>query len=213
MGARDANEEHRAATPLELLFDLCFVVAVSRAASLLHHAESHGSAGRAVVSYVLVFFAILFSYISPVVNFVNAWRGSHQVDADLASRIVWLDRFVQNPDRRVRNPNLLWSHEQLWLIDHGASLGFHHDWRRVTEDAPRARGWPLDDHVLQSRATRLALVDEECAGRLDRDTLQSALNAVPEEFLPSAGVEGGRRRRAAYVAFLWKRLKSPRPFI
>lgn len=34
---------------------------------------------------MLVFFAILFSYISPVVNFVDAWRGAHQVDADLAS--------------------------------------------------------------------------------------------------------------------------------
>jgi cell division protein FtsB len=34
---------------------------------------------------VLVFFAILFSYISPVVNFVDAWRGAHQVNADLAS--------------------------------------------------------------------------------------------------------------------------------
>ena len=152
-----------------------------------------------------------FQYLSAGRPFLPT--DAERVDADLASKIVWLDRFVQNPDRRARNPNLLWSHEQLWLIDHGASLGFHHDWRRVTEDAPRARGWPLDDHVLQSRATRLALVDEECAGRLDRDTLQSALNGVPEEFLPSAGGEGGRRRRAAYVAFLWKRLKSPRPFV
>ena len=150
-----------------------------------------------------------FQYLSAVRPFylVDAER----VDSDLASRIVWLDRFVQNPDRRAKNPNLLWSHDQLWLIDHGASLGFHHDWSRVTEAAPRARGSPLDDHVLQSRATRLALVDEECAHRLDRDTLQSALDAVPDQFLPSA-VEG-RRRRAAYVAFLWKRLKAPRPFI
>jgi hypothetical protein len=150
-----------------------------------------------------------FQYLSAVRTFYLA--DAERVDSDLASRIVWLDRFVQNPDRRAKNPNLLWSHDQLWLIDHGASLGFQHDWSRVTEAAPRARGWPLDDHVLQSRATRLALVDEECAHRLDRDTLQSALDAVPDEFLPSA-VEG-RRRRAAYVAFLWKRLKAPRPFI
>jgi hypothetical protein len=137
---------------------------------------------------------------------------TEQVDPILASKIVWLDRFVQNPDRGAKNPNLLWSHGQLWLIDHGASLGFHHDWRRVTEDAPRARGWRLDDHVLQSRATGVALVDDECAARLDRGTLQSSLDAVPEEFLAASGSDAVRRR-AAYVAFLWKRLKAPRPFV
>ena len=42
MGSRDASEEHRASTPLELLYDLCFVVAIARAATLLHHAGSHG---------------------------------------------------------------------------------------------------------------------------------------------------------------------------
>ena len=52
-----------------------------------------------------------------------------QVDPELASKIVWLDGLVQNPDRTVKNPNLLWSQGALWLIDHGASLGFQHDWR------------------------------------------------------------------------------------
>jgi hypothetical protein len=137
-----------------------------------------------------------FQYLSGVRPFLAV--DAERVDADPASRIVWLDRFVQNPDRRARNPNLLWSHGQLWLIDHGASLGFHHDWRRVTEEIPRTRGWRLDDHVLQSRATRLALVDEECAGRLDRDTLQSALDAVPGAFCrrrgpkPAASARGVR---------------------
>src|SRR4029077_10447486 len=56
-----------------------------------------------------------------------------QVDQELASTIVWLDGLVQNPDRTVKNPNLLWSHNHLWLVDHGAALGFQHNWPAVTE--------------------------------------------------------------------------------
>src|SRR5262245_19275295 len=64
------------------------------------------------------------------------------VDPELASKIVWLDGLVQNPDRTAKNPNLLWSSGQLWLIDHGASLGFHHDWGSVIEEAPR-KSWSV----------------------------------------------------------------------
>src|SRR5262245_2544355 len=133
------------------------------------------------------------------------------VDPDRASRIVWLDGLVQNPDRTVKNPNLLWSHGQLWLIDHGASLGFQHAWSRVTEQTPRSR-WPAANHVLLSRATALGLVDAPMAERLDRSTLESLLETVPDEWLLHENDEARRRRRAAFVAFLWKRLKSPRPF-
>jgi hypothetical protein len=135
-----------------------------------------------------------------------------RVDADLASRIVWLDGLVQNPDRTEKNPNLMWSRDRLWLIDHGASLGFHHRWSAVTEDSPRAQGWSLSNHVLGSRATRLAIIDTDLAGLLDRTVLESAVGAVPAEYLSMNGIDT-HRRRAAYVAFLWKRLKDPRPFL
>jgi hypothetical protein len=135
-----------------------------------------------------------------------------RVDSDLASRIVWLDGLVQNPDRTAKNPNLVWSRDQLWLVDHGASLGFHHRWSAVTEESPRMQGWSLSTHVLGSRATRLAVTDTALARILDRPVLETAVDAVPAEYL---SVPGGdiRRRRAAYVAFLWKRLKEPRPFL
>jgi hypothetical protein len=136
-----------------------------------------------------------------------------RVDPDQASRIVWLDGFVQNPDRTTKNPNLLWSHGELWLIDHGASLGFQHAWSRVTEQSPRACGWSAASHALSSRATRLELVDELLADRLGRDVLQSTVDAIPDDLLAEAGDEARRRRRAAFVAFLWKRLKRPRPFV
>ncbi|HZL95710.1 MAG TPA: hypothetical protein VFB99_18785, partial [Vicinamibacterales bacterium] len=136
-----------------------------------------------------------------------------RIEAELASKVLWLDGLVQNPDRTVKNPNMIWSHGQLWLIDHGASLGFHHDWSLVTEDSPRRCGWDVSNHVLSPRATRVSLVDEGLATRLDRTTLESAVEEVPDDFLSERDRDALRRRRAAYVAFLWKRLKSPRPFV
>ena len=84
MPSRDAGEDHRASTPLELLFDLCFVVAIARAASLLHHAVSHGAAGSAVVSYLLVFFAIWWAWM----NFT--WFASAFDVDDLLYRLLTL---------------------------------------------------------------------------------------------------------------------------
>jgi hypothetical protein len=58
MVARRADEELRSATPLELFFDLCFVVAVAQAAAGLHHAVSEGHLADGVLGYVLAFFAV-----------------------------------------------------------------------------------------------------------------------------------------------------------
>lgn len=58
MTARDPGESHRPSTPLELLFDLCFVVAIAQAATSLHNAEHHGSPTAAVAPFLMVFFAI-----------------------------------------------------------------------------------------------------------------------------------------------------------
>jgi hypothetical protein len=136
-----------------------------------------------------------------------------RVDHELASTIVWLDGLVQNPDRTVKNPNLLWSHNQLWLVDHGAALGFQHDWPAVTEASPRSGRWSITDHVLRSRATHVAAMDGSLATRVHREAIEWALDGVPDDFLVEDGGEALRRRRAAYVAFLWKRLRSPRPFV
>jgi len=139
-----------------------------------------------------------------------------RVEPNEASRIAWLDGLVQNPDRRPKNPNLLWSHGQLWLIDHGASLGFQHAWSRVTEQSPRLGGWSVESHALGSRAMQLDVVDGAMAERLSRATLESTLDMVPDEWLLNENDqndEATRRRRAAFVAFLWKRLKRPRPFV
>lgn len=84
MVSRDAGEDHRAATPLELLFDLCFVVAVARAALLLHHAVSSGHAGSGTVSYLLVFFSIWWTWL----NFT--WFASAYDNDDAIYRVLVL---------------------------------------------------------------------------------------------------------------------------
>jgi hypothetical protein len=138
-----------------------------------------------------------------------------RIDEWTSSRIVWLDALVMNPDRTRRNPNVMLASGRVWLIDHGSALGFHHAWASVTEDTP-LRPAPLDDHVLAARATRLAELDEPLAERLTRDIVRAAVAAVPDDFLEPLVAAGGgdslSRRREAYAAFLWKRLKAPRRF-
>ncbi|MEO3752735.1 low temperature requirement protein A [Streptomyces sp. B6B3] len=64
MRARSTDEEHRAATPLELFFDLCFVVAVAQVSAELHHYLADGYAGNALGSYLAVFFAIWWAWMN-----------------------------------------------------------------------------------------------------------------------------------------------------
>jgi len=73
MVARDVEEPHRVSTPLELFFDLCFVVAVAAAAGELHHAEGHPDhLSTDVVSYLMVFFAIWWAWMN-VTWFASAY--------------------------------------------------------------------------------------------------------------------------------------------
>ena len=64
MRPRDPHEPHRAASPLELFFDLVFVVAVSLASQNLHHAESESHVGAGVLAYLMVFFAIWWAWMN-----------------------------------------------------------------------------------------------------------------------------------------------------
>ena len=136
-----------------------------------------------------------------------------RIDGELAARIVWLDAFVENPDRTAKNPNLMIKSGKVWLIDHGAALNFHHDWARVTEQSPREPGQIVAEHLLRVSEAQLAAADAELAPKLDRETLQQALDQVPAELLAPQDPSRAERERAAYVAYLRKRLHAPRPFV
>ncbi|WP_328614582.1 low temperature requirement protein A [Amycolatopsis sp. NBC_00355] len=84
MRSRDSSEHHRVATPLELLFDLCFVVAVGQAAAQLHHALAEGHIGHGVFSFALVFFGIWWGWL----NF--SWFASAFDTDDVPYRLVTL---------------------------------------------------------------------------------------------------------------------------
>ncbi|HEY9226065.1 MAG TPA: HipA family kinase [Gemmatimonadaceae bacterium] len=143
-----------------------------------------------------------------------------RVNADDAAAIVWLDRLVLNPDRTHRNPNLMWWRDRLWLIDHGAALGFQYAWSSVSESSTSRPLMTFEPHVLRERVSDLQGWDEIFAARLTRDVIEDAVAQVPDSFLTpllalgdAENPESLRRRRAAYSAFLWKRLKAPRDWV
>ena len=137
----------------------------------------------------------------------------HRLDADLASAIVWHDAFVTNVDRTPRNVNLLMWHRQVWLIDHGASLIFHHQWdgylERSTSPFPMTK-----DHVLFGQASRVAEADARLVQRLSAEVMARIVEGVPDDWLEDTPhFNGPREQRAAYLRYLTARLQAPRRFV
>lgn len=140
-------------------------------------------------------------------------RQLEALDDDFAARVLWLDGLTQNPDRTAKNPNVLLWHGRPWLIDHGAALTFQYGAAHVTEDSPRERV-DYSDHVFGGRTALLARYDAELTRLVDARALALATAAVPDEFLAAAALDATPdKSRAFYRAFLWKRLKAPRPFV
>jgi hypothetical protein len=132
-------------------------------------------------------------------------------DPGLASRIVWLDAFVTNLDRTARNTNMLIWHRQLWLIDHGAALYFHH--AGLDDPAAAANPFPLvRDHVLLPAASRIAEVDAGLAARLTRPVLEGIVALIPDAWLADAATSPAMAR-AAYLDHFVRRLAAPRAFV
>jgi hypothetical protein len=128
---------------------------------------------------------------------------------DEGARVLWLDAFTANVDRSWRNPNLLLWHGDLWVIDHGASLYFHHGWRSGVTDPAKfaAQAWDVGGHVFEECAHRARELDEVIAARLGRDVFVEVLAQVPDVWLePVPGAETPDALRTAYVDFLVARL-------
>jgi hypothetical protein len=107
-------------------------------------------------------------------------------------------------DRTANNPNLLWWHGRLWLIDHGAALYFHHAAARDPAHA-RLRFPQIAEHVLLPYASSIEAADERLAHRVTAELLEDVVAVVPDEWL-----DGDRRR---YVEYLSERLTEPREFV
>lgn len=139
------------------------------------------------------------------------WDPNVVVDPAEASRVLWLDAFTANVDRTWRNPNLLLWHRDLWLIDHGAALYFHHSWAGPTAAPERFAGQPYDasDHVFAASVSLIGTADEELAGRITPALLTEVLDLVPDEWLEPAGVRTTPTElRRGYQDYLLARLRS-----
>ena len=138
-----------------------------------------------------------------------------KVDAELASRIVWLDALVTNVDRTVRNTNMLMWHRRLWLIDHGATLYFHHAAGWTTDRQRPLDPFPLiKNHVLLRSASQLEAIDESMAAMLTSAVLRTIVDGVPSSWLtPGDGAADVDAVREAYLRYLQVRLEPPRRFV
>jgi hypothetical protein len=168
----------------------------------------------------------------PVVN---------RVDPLTASQIVWLDCLLTNVDRTARNTNMLIWNKELWLIDHGAALYFHHSWdgfvgshslennapRKTSNDGPSAKPpvasleqqatrpfLPVRDHVLLPQASEIETVDAVYSNRLTPDHIEEIIDLIPEEWLvnwPSG--QSPEEIRSVCTQFLITRIATSAIFV
>lgn len=135
------------------------------------------------------------------------------VDEMLASQIVWLDAFVTNVDRTVKNTNMLVWHGETWLIDHGAALYFHHSWRDWEKAAMSPFSY-IKDHALLRKASRIEDADKLLRQKITPRTLEKIVGLIPDEWLEWDGVdETPEQLRDVYRRFLTTRLKHSDIFV
>jgi hypothetical protein len=136
-----------------------------------------------------------------------------KVEPALASQIVWLDAFITNVDRTFRNTNMLLWKKELWLIDHGASLYFHHSWSNWEKHAQSPFAL-IKDHVLLPQASLLTETDILFKERLTPEILQEIVNLIPDVWLQWEDVDSTPEElRTVYLQFLLTRLKHSDNFI
>jgi len=135
------------------------------------------------------------------------------VDAKLASQIVWLDAYITNVDRTFKNTNMLIWHKELWLIDHGACLYFHHSWNNWEQHAKSPFAL-IKDHVLLPQASLLKEVDAEFKAILTPEILEEIVNTIPVDWLQWEDAdETPEALRNVYLQFLKTRLENSEIFV
>lgn len=138
---------------------------------------------------------------------------ANRMDELTASRLVWLDAFLTNIDRTARNTNMLLWNRELWLIDQGASLYFHHSW----SDWEKAALSPfpyVKDHALIRHATRMEEADAEMRARITPEVIDAVVDAVPDDWLAASGTPASvAEQRDVYRNFLKIRLSNSQIFV
>ncbi|GAA2456210.1 HipA family kinase [Streptomyces glaucus] len=104
-----------------------------------------------------------------------------RVSPEEAGRILWFDALVNNVDRSWRNPNLLMWRGELWLVDHGATMIWHHNWPGA--EASAARPYDARDHALKSFAPDVAAAAATLASLVTEDLLAEVTAEIPDAWL------------------------------
>ncbi len=134
-------------------------------------------------------------------------------DSELASAIVWFDAYITNVDRTPRNVNLLLWQDEMWLIDHGASLYFHHNWASFQRQQQSAFAM-IKDHTLISFAGAIRQADETLRPRLRPALIQNIVELIPAIWLAEEPVFANHAaHRAAYKTYLLDRLEQSSIFV
>ena len=103
------------------------------------------------------------------------------VGPEEAGRIVWFDALINNVDRSWRNPNLLVHRGELWLIDHGATMIWQHNWPSAQTSA--ARPYDASDHALARFAPDVRAAAAELAPRVTEELLAEVTAEIPDVWL------------------------------
>ena len=148
-------------------------------------------------------------YLSGAISFDPA---AERVDPLLASQIVWLDCLITNVDRTARNTNMLMWRKELWLIDHGASLYFHHQWTNWEQQAAKPFA-QVKYHVLLPWASQLDSADEQFRSILVPEKIEGVLETIPDEWLTTDTEPNTNENRKVYEHFLLKRIKNSTNFL
>jgi hypothetical protein len=111
--------------------------------------------------------------------------GVGSVESELAGRVLWFDALVGNVDRSWRNPNMLFWHGRLQLIDHGAALTFHHNWPGAA--AAVSRPYDAAQHALVECTPDVRAADAALGPRVTRPLLEQVLRQVPDDWLEEDG--------------------------
>ena len=133
-------------------------------------------------------------------------------DPELAAAIVWFDAFVTNVDRTARNTNMLIWHRELWLIDHGAALYFHHSWSNHLERS--SDPFPLiKDHVLLPFAGSIEAAGRKLGACITPQIVRDVVALIPDEWLlGDSPFDSSEQYRDAYIQYLLRRLQTPQAF-
>ena len=131
----------------------------------------------------------------------------NRIDPLEASKIVWLDSYLTNVDRTTRNTNMLIWHSEPWLIDHGASLMFHHSWKDWDKSA--ASPFPyIKDHALLHQASKIEEASRLMLQKITPADIEEITALIPNEWLVHEGSEETPDQiRQVYTDFLTKRLE------